>query len=826
LAAPDIHKRFYRAVKSKVIIGFLVAFFALVAAWLISKYAFGQMLNTVEEISKPNRRLHLVNDLSQDIGHLDQLQRKDQNGKAGAVIFFRDSRRLKNNLDTLAKLYGNNKTQLSRIKSIKNLLIDRDKQLLNYLKVRESLVHNKSFSDEVKSLNYLVSKRSKQADSAVLTTETTTNTTTLAPDEEEKSRSFLSRIFGRKKADAYKIITEELKIKRDTFNAAVEDSIVKSMETVLRKIELEQKIKSEKFLKQESDLSMANTKLTQKMLQILHEVEAEAVSQVDLNGLQAKQVVNKGISQITFILIASFLLILILLYFILTDITKTNKYRKELELAKEEAEYHGKAKQRFLSNMSHEIRTPLQSILGYAEQINQQVVPNKENVNAIYQSSIHLLQIVNEILDYNRIISGEFKFNKQPFKLKNLLNDVVSIMKPMAQQKGLNFLSEFDFDEDAVLSGDPFRLKQILLNVLGNAIKFTLKGDVLLKVAGKKHADLEFVTLTVKDTGIGFSEEDLPRIFNEFEQIESQAKYEINQTGAGLGLTIVKALVENQNGQIGVKSKINEGTLFSINLKFELSKEMLTEELKAESFNFDQLGTVWFIDDDRFILDLCALILQKNKIKHKSFIRVEDILNENAPINLQYVFIDMRMPEMQGVELCKILKKRLPANVKFYAMTAQVLPEERAIVYEQGFDGIILKPFKEQEILSILGLQEIAEKPEFDLSTVQKMTFGDAELLEKILTRFEQDCLNDIDELNSFILKEDRENCSLIVHRLAGRTAQMGASDLAQSFRALELEINEQGLNDNFKKDAFVAIENLQKLIEYMRDESNFVVNS
>ncbi|RDC57079.1 response regulator [Pedobacter chinensis] len=817
--AAVIQKRFFRAIKGKVIIGFLFACFALLLAWGISKFAFTRMLNTVEEISAPNDRLRIVNDLSHKIARLDQLQRDEAFNKQRNYNFLKESRKLRSSLDTLRKLYTGDSAQLARIKSIKNLLAERDKQFVSYLQVRETLVNTESFSNEVKKLNELVASRAKQTDSAVLTTETTTSTTTVAPEEEQKSRGFLSKLFGKKKADVYKIINEEFKVRRDTLNAKAEDSIMKSMTGSLKNIEIEQRQKSQKFLKREADLSNASNALTNQILQILREVEGEAVAQVDLNGIQAKEVVNDGITQITAIIITFFLLTVILLYLILTDITKSNRYRRELEQAKDEAEYHGKAKQRFLSNMSHEIRTPLQSILGYAELISQQDHPRKKDVDAIYQSSVHLLQIVNEVLDYNRIISGEFTFNKQVFDIKKVLDEVVSVMRPLAEQKSLKLIVDLDLSDIEFVKGDAFRLKQILFNLLGNAVKFTLKGEISLTASCKKQSDNLHFNFTIKDTGIGFAETDTSKIFNEFEQIESPEKYIVNQTGTGLGLAIVKSLIENQGGRIYVKSKPGVGTVFNIYLKYEETSEQVNEALDLEHYAIVNPGMVWVIDDDKLILDLCGMILEKNKIPFKSFSRAADILRDEPNEELKYVLIDMRLPEMTGLELCQILKKKLPAHVKFYAITAQVLPEEREKVLSEGFDGLILKPFRAVDLLSIFDKTEIlSEKPEFDFSSVEKMTFGDQQMLEKILNRFKQDCVDDSIELKKLLAENNQEKSGLIVHRLAGRTAQMGSKTLAQSFRLLEIEINEKGLNNNIKTDILNQLGKLEALIAVIEE--------
>jgi len=822
--AAVIQKRFFRAVKSKVILGFLVACLALLLAWGISKFAFTRMLSTVEEISAPNDRLRIVNDLSHKIARLDQLQRDEAFNKQGNSNFLKESRKLRSSLDTLRKLYDGDAVQMARIKSIKSLLTDRDKQFVMYLKVRETLVNTKSFSDEVQKLNELVVARAQQTDSAVLTTETTTSTTTVAPEEEEKSRGFLSKLFGKKKSDVYKIINEEFKVKRDTLNAKAEDSIMKSMTGSLKNIELEQRQKSEKFLKREADLSNASNALTRQMLQILREVEGQAVAQIDLNGIQAKQVVNDGITQITAILIAFFLLTVILLYLILTDITRSNRYRKELEAAKDEAEYHGKAKQRFLSNMSHEIRTPLQSILGYAELISQEDRPKKKDIDAIYQSSIHLLQIVNEVLDYNRITSGEFTFSNQVFDVKKVLDEVIYVMRPLAEQKALQLVTDIQLDQVDFVKGDAFRLKQVLFNLIGNAVKFTLKGKITLTVSCKKQgSDLHF-SFSIQDTGIGFAEADNDKIFKEFEQIESPEKYIINQTGTGLGLTIVKSLIENQGGRIYVKSKPGKGTTFTVFLKYEETHERINAALDLDHYAIVNPGTVWVIDDDRLILDLCSLIFEKNKIPYKSFNNVADLLSENPGDDLKYVLVDMRLPEMTGLELCHILKRKLPDHIRFYAITAQVLPEEREIVLSEGFDGLIMKPFQATDLLSIFDKTEIlAEAPEYDFSSIEKMTFGDQQMLDKILSRFKEDCRADLILLKNSMQENAAEECRLLVHRLAGRTAQMGSKTLANGFRAQEIEIAEKGLTSERKKEVDLLLAKLESLVAVI-EEMNYSI--
>lgn len=822
-------KSFLGAAKGKIIIGFLLAFFAMFLAWGVSKIAFNEMLATVDAISTPNIKLRLVNQVSRKVASLDQQQKNIAFSSPGKYKqFFKDSRQLRLLLDSLGNMYHNDPVQHKRIKSIGQLLIERDKQFINYLKVREGLVNNKSFNQEVQKLNDLVDKGPQQ-DSTIVTTEKKTSTVTILPVDETKPKGFLSRLFG-KKNDEEKLnqsyqVTNEEKVKRDTIALAEGPKMAQGLEKSLRSIAKEQQLKSARFLNREAVLANANDALIRQMLDILRKVESEAVAQIEHNGIQAKAVVNTGITRISFIMIGFFLLTVILLYLILTDITKSNLYRKELEAARDEAEYHGMAKQRFLSNMSHEIRTPLQSIIGYAEIIRNQEHPQSKDIEAIYRSSEHLLQIVNEILDYNRIISGKFTFQKRPFNIRELLEEVIFVMKPQAEQKDLRMDTAIELHGVDFIEGDPFRLKQILYNLLSNAIKFTQKGGVTLTVFYKKQQDNLHFTFMVKDTGIGFTEEESNRIFNEFEQIDSADKEVINKAGAGLGLTIIKSLVENQDGRIYVKSSPGAGSIFTVYLTFRAAEIQQAEKLSPQvSRQLNTKDKVWVVDDDRLILDLCEIIFNKNHIPLLCFNAPADVLAAGWDPEVKYMLIDMRMPEISGIQLCQLMRKRVPADVKLYAMTAQVLPEELEAVLEQGFDGLIMKPFRESDLLSIFStegvVQEIpvASVVELDTSVVEKMTFGDHELLLKILGRFKEDSQNDMAELQQSVAAGDLPLSRLIVHRVAGRTAQMGSGQLAAEFRTAEQEFADaEHMDQELKEKAgtlIVKLHSLMKLVD------------
>jgi signal transduction histidine kinase/HPt (histidine-containing phosphotransfer) domain-containing protein len=803
---------FVKATKGKVILALFLACFALFIAWSISKVVFQEMLVTVNGVSAPSKRLNLVNAISRKISSLDQQQKKQAIKTPGNYNkLFKESLALRKMLDSLANLYPQDSVQVKRLKIIKTLLVERDKQFLDYLRVRASLVNNQSFSSQVKSLNALVSKASA-GDSTVLATEERTSTTTFSP-QEKKPRSFFGKLFGKKKEEQDKSFTiiSERKIKRDTIALSAEEAIAKSVESSLRNIEKGQQQRNNSFIDREARLANANGVLISQMLALLTKVENEVVNQIDSTAIQAKEVVNSGITRITLVMVVFFLITVVLLWLILTDITRSNRYRQDLEIAKDEAEYHGQAKQRFLANMSHEIRTPLQSIIGYSELLVNDERYNEHHVRAISQSSEHLLQIVNEVLDYNRIISGKFTFHTRPFDMSELLNEVISVIRPQAAAKSLLLIADFDINRLGMLEGDGFRLKQILLNLLGNAIKFTESGQITFSVEYKVRRNQAYFTFTIRDTGVGMSEADAKIVFNEFEQSKSIQREVSNQDGAGLGLTIVKALVENQNGRIYLKSKIGKGTVFTVFLAFDII------EVASNSANEEALtvrlpsGTVWIIDDDPLILNLCEIIFTANQIPFKSFRSPLAVLKEPINEDLSYILMDMRMPEMDGIALCRRLRDKISTNVEIIAMTAQVIPSEQGDILNKGFDALLMKPFKKQDLLEM-----VSDQLEINLDSLKKMTLDDPVLLDNIIQGFCKDCVEDRGLIFEALRLKDWEAVTLVIHRLAGRIAQIGIAELAVNLRQIELRLREgkDESKESLKKDIMDTLTQINIVVE------------
>lgn len=850
---------FVRSVKGKVVIAFLVGCIALGLAWAFSRVAFREMTARVEQLSTPDDRQRMVNDLFLDITQLNQSQRMQAflESKTSFKAISDDTKPLIAKLDSLRHTYARNPAQVERIDSMKNLLRERDRLFLNYVRVRSGLVSGDVLDDQMQSLSGLISNTATQIDSTVITTEKKVSTTTVyprdslphdspsvqPPTDQEESAGLLGRIFGKKKEveeamadnNGYdpdtsilprKIIEEVIDIKIDTLALAKQDSLIQAVEELMDEIREDQRIRTARFVNREIELLNAGNILVNEMLGILQEMDEEALMQTEERNAQAREIIHDSIGRVIITMLVFFLITGVLVYLILTDIAKSSQYQEQLEVAKEEAEYHSMAKQRFLSNMSHELRTPLQSIIGYSDLLRQQEHADRKDLDAIYRSAEHLLHVVNEVLDYNRIISGKFTFHNRAVDIRELLEEVTATMQSQASAKSIQLLSHIDLRGAEWIMADPFRLKQILYNLLGNAIKFTHEGMVKLTVTDEPMGKRTRLQFRVEDTGIGIPKEDINRIFKQYEQSGGAS----TQPGTGLGLHIVSILTGKMGGTVLVDSQPGKGSVFTLTLKFELADGTLPDTVEGTLPPLKYPGKVWVVDDDRLILEWCRAVFKKHGIRHHCFNLPQEAMHAAWDPEVSTVLIDIRMPVISGPELCRKLRERIPPEVKIYALTAQALPDEREDVLRQGFDGVLMKPFREAELLELLEkttnegtARDVSSAAGgdaenislMDLSFLEAMTFGDRDEIRKILDRFVEDTGKDIRQIYHSMELSDREKLLLLLHRMAGRTAQVGAKDLAAQFRITEQELRKkQALEEAQKKEINSLMKEMANLVK------------
>lgn len=798
----------YKSVIRKILAAFLLLTAAIFLAVTIARVSFEELMGTVDKMSEPNQKLLILNSLFEEITTLDQDQRAEaiKNPHKPYQTFIDQSLTINSMIDSLLTLDWD-RSQKKRLATMKNVLNDRNELFFSYLKVKANLHDNKEFSGQLDTLAAILKTDELTIDTSLLRAHKKTTTTVVrdtAAIKKADQRSLLKKLFSKKKKtpiDTPKIrVLEEMSYILDTAALARQNEAMKEIEKIMKNMENDQLDKRKKLQRQELELINANSLFINQLLSILHSVEKEELAQIEKDNAHAVRIINQSVNRINYLMLGFFLAAAVLVYFIWIDITRSNFYKEQLEKARDKAEELTKIKQRFLANMSHEIRTPLQSIIGFAEQLRGKATQNTEEVEAIHSSSEHLLHIVNEVLDYSRISSGNITLATENFRLFAIIKEVEASIRIQADKKNLTFVVDTEKAADVFLLGDPFRLKQILYNLLGNAIKFTHRGFVKLSLKTIIDGEVVRCVFEVMDTGIGIEKNEIEKVFNQFEQ----ANGEITKIygGTGLGLTIVKSLVDAQGGKIEVNSEPEIGTTFRIELSFanapaeKVQKE--TQSAGSEKLTFH--GKVLVVDDDGLILRLCSLILKKYQVNFETFDRASELLKRDVEPEVTHIFMDIRMPDINGVELCRQLRKIYPASTKFFALTAHVLPEEKNSLLKEGFDNILTKPFHEKEMLESLNLQvKVAEdyddKPNLEL--LKKMTLGDDVLYQSIVLQFIEETMDDIVTSRKAVSQQDSGTLRETVHKMSGRLGQLGVVSVAGKLRKLETDlVNKKSLDD------------------------------
>ncbi|MEO8085714.1 MAG: response regulator [Bacteroidota bacterium] len=387
---------------------------------------------------------------------------------------------------------------------------------------------------------------------------------------------------------------------------------------------------------------------------------------------------------------------------------------------KEHAENSERFKQQFLANMSHEIRTPMNSIVGVTNLLVNSPLSDgqKKYLNVIRKSAENLLVIINDILDLSKIEAGKMEFEQTPFLVSDVLDTAYHTLLFRAEEKKLEFILDIHEDVPKALIGDPVRLTQVLINLSGNALKFTEKGSVTIRVRVKnkteENADIEFA---VMDTGIGIAEDKLGKIFESFSQASSDTTRKYG--GTGLGLTISKQLIELQGGGIHVTSTMGQGTSFSFHLVYKIGKvedvgravildtDASPDELKGlhillvEDNPFNQMVAVDTLTD--LIKDINIDVADNGKIA-LDMLRAKDY---------DILLMDVQMPEMDGFEATQQIRTTFDKpkrNTPIMAMTANVTNDEVEKCFESGMDQYISKPFSQQDLLNKIAQLTVRKK--------------------------------------------------------------------------------------------------------------------
>lgn len=458
--------------------------------------------------------------------------------------------------------------------------------------------------------------------------------------------------------------------------------------------------------------------------------------------------------------------------FFIFDISERKEYEKELIAAKKNAEAAAEAKDRFISTISHEIRTPLHGIMGTTDLlIKNESANNKEELLKVLQFSTQsLLELINDVLDFTKGEADKVRLHEQPFNLKDTVGNLVHTLKSKAREKGLEITAEIDTTIPDLVIGDAVKLSQVLNNLIGNAIKFTVEGIVKVIVRIEKRQEKSVhLYFEVADSGVGIPPEKLEEIFTPFAQLKDELT--AKSGGTGLGLTISRRLVKLFGGKLLLKSEVGKGSTFyfSMDIKVASAKEIQNLQVlvpELEKAPLDQLK-VLMAEDNATNIYIASLYFNKWKLDFDTAENGKIAVNmvQKKPYDL--VLMDLRMPVMDGYEASKVIRNLSDATISqlpIIALTASTFSTIQDRVRKAGISGLMSKPFKPKELYQLLEKYQnnkMSASPVFQIDYLinyfDKDTAAVMEFIEIILVDFSEIRLNLLEAIQSLNLERYKE---------------------------------------------------------------------
>ncbi len=565
---------------------------------------------------------------------------------------------------------------------------------------------------------------------------------------------------------------------------------------------------------QELQLAKNSSEITEKFYDLITKMEKEVYEHIQSKAAAAGEVADKTYRWLVMLSISGGLLAILVLYIIIRYVRNAYAYQIALENSKDEAEKLARTKELFMANMSHEIRTPVTAISGFTDQLLHE--SSNENITRslkiIKSSSDHLVKIIDDILDFSKLQNNKLTLEKVHFSISQLLEDVYMLFEKQAQQNNTSLSYSLSPDTPPVLLGDPYRLKQIMINLISNSVKFTKNGDVHFAVSSinKQSGEIELV-VEFKDTGIGIDESKLNLVFEDFTQAEMSTTRKYG--GTGLGLSIVKRLIELHNGTINFRSWKNQGTEITCRIPYLTGDEKQLRKDSGQSITIPQEISrlkILIVDDEEYNRLLFKKILDRWKCKCRLAANGMDALETLKEDRYDLLFMDIRMPGIDGVKTTQFIRDEMKisgSDMPIVFISAGSINEDGQKYREAGMNAFLQKPFTEEMLLTtIMAVTEnnaqltIAEnvdngnsKPDssgkVSLHNLYHISAGDEQFVKQMIITFINTTQKGLKEMQEAAVSAKWESVADLAHKLLSPCRHIGAADLYNLLSTVEKRI-------------------------------------
>lgn len=638
----------------------------------------------------------------------------------------------------------------------------------------------------------------------------------------------LAEVFSPSKQDSAVLVNTSLEVATDTILQPTTSK--DSLQQKIRMATEEKRLQRRKTIRRTSTkYQRMNTQLTARMDSLIKQYEEEMTLRARQDAELQQEVRMRSARIIGGIAVGAVLLSAFFLILIMRDISRSNRYRQQLEVANKRAEDLLVAREKLMLAITHDFKAPLGSIMGYTELLSRLTEDERQRfyLDNMKSSSEHLLKLVSDLLDFHRLDLNKAEVNRVTFNPSQLFDEIYVSFEPLTAAKGLALQCHVAPELNGRYISDPLRLRQIVNNLLSNAVKFTQKGEISL-TAGYDSSKL---TIAIADTGKGMASEDRERIFQEFTRLSGAQ----GEEGFGLGLSIVKKLVTLLEGTIDVQSTLGKGSCFTVTLPLYPVGKSIAESESPESENVDiteesaaippmKVIRVLLIDDDKIQLNLTAAMLKQHGIDAVCCEQLEQLIEQLRSSVFDVLLTDIQMPAINGFDLVKLLRASNIPQAKTIPVIAVTARSEmdKAALHEHGFAGCLHKPFTVKELLMTVNegqlsadeahITEDMATAGINFSALTAYSEDDPEAASSIIQTFIEETGKNIERMQQALNDKEVDGIAAMAHKLLPLFTMIGADETITPLKWLEACRGEE-FSEKIEETTLNILEAVRKVI-------------